>query len=134
MITTVCREQPLGSHWQPSDNEVHHSHWHPASGLWHGNPNLFRFNGLIKASPLVYKERVLLGVECLFSRIPMVLVFVEYQWETSLVFDIALSETVGTLKAQIRAITGKPIGMSNKRGMILILILLTYSTPMSSAY
>ncbi|KAH9007989.1 hypothetical protein EDB83DRAFT_2323490 [Lactarius deliciosus] len=39
----------------------------------------------------------------------MVLIFVEYQWETSLVFDIALSEAVGTLKAQIQAIIGKPI-------------------------
>ncbi|KAH9171933.1 ubiquitin-related domain-containing protein [Lactarius sanguifluus] len=39
----------------------------------------------------------------------MVLIFVEYQWETSLVLDIALSEAVGTLKAQIQAITGKPI-------------------------
>ncbi|KAH8981878.1 hypothetical protein EDB92DRAFT_1896123 [Lactarius akahatsu] len=39
----------------------------------------------------------------------MVLIFVEYQWKTSLVFDIALSEAVGTLKAQIQAITGKPI-------------------------
>ncbi len=41
----------------------------------------------------------------------MVLIFIEYQWKTSLVFDIALSEAVGTLKAQVQAITGKPIGM-----------------------
>ncbi|KAH9023774.1 hypothetical protein EDB85DRAFT_2150927 [Lactarius pseudohatsudake] len=39
----------------------------------------------------------------------MVLIFVEYEWETSLVFDIALSEAVGALKAQIQAIIGKPI-------------------------
>ncbi|KAI9447275.1 hypothetical protein BJY52DRAFT_1216311 [Lactarius psammicola] len=39
----------------------------------------------------------------------MVLIFIEYQWETSQVFDIALSEAVGTLKAQVQAITGKPI-------------------------
>jgi len=44
----------------------------------------------------------------------MVLIFVEYQWETSLVFDVALSEAVGTLKAQVQAITGKPIGMNGK--------------------
>ncbi|KAI9447001.1 hypothetical protein BJY52DRAFT_391703 [Lactarius psammicola] len=39
----------------------------------------------------------------------MVLIFVEYQWETSLVFDITPSEAVGTLKAQVQAIIGKPI-------------------------
>ena len=42
----------------------------------------------------------------------MVLIFVEEdRWETSLVFDLALIETVGSLKAQIQTATGKPVGM-----------------------
>ena len=43
----------------------------------------------------------------------MVLIFVEELWETSLGFDVALSETVGSLKAQIQTATGKPIGMND---------------------
>ncbi len=43
----------------------------------------------------------------------MVLIFIEYRWETSLVFDIALNDAVGTLKAQVQAITGIPIGMND---------------------
>ena len=43
----------------------------------------------------------------------MVLIFVEVSWETSLAFDIALTETVGSLKAQIQAGTGKSIGMDD---------------------
>jgi len=73
------------------------------------------FDGLIKVYPPVYKERLLLGVD--ISLLSMVLIFVEYLWETSLIFDIALSETVGALKAQIQAITRKPIGMNDKSGM-----------------
>ena len=46
----------------------------------------------------------------------MVLIFVEDQWQTALVFDIALSETVGILKTQIQEITGKPIGMNGRGG------------------
>jgi hypothetical protein len=46
----------------------------------------------------------------------MVLIFVEDLWETSLAFDIALSEAVGSLKAQIQTITGKPIGMDDSGG------------------
>ena len=43
----------------------------------------------------------------------MVLIFVEELWVTSLGFDIALSETVGSLKAQIQTATGTPIGMNS---------------------
>ncbi|KAH8988095.1 ubiquitin-related domain-containing protein [Lactarius akahatsu] len=55
----------------------------------------------------------------------MVLIFVEYQWETSLVFDIALSEAVGTLKAQIQAIIGKPIGTNDKGDVFNFLLILS---------
>lgn len=44
----------------------------------------------------------------------MVLIFVEHRWETSLAFDVPLNETIGALKAQVQAITGKPIGMNDK--------------------
>ena len=44
----------------------------------------------------------------------MSLIFVEVLWETSLVFNIALSEVVGALKAQVQAITGTPIGMNDR--------------------
>ena len=44
----------------------------------------------------------------------MVLIFVEELWETSLVFDIALSETVESLKAQIQTVIGRPIGMNDQ--------------------
>lgn len=43
----------------------------------------------------------------------MVLICVEDLWKTALAFDIDLSETVGSLKAQIQTITGKPIGMDD---------------------
>ena len=72
--------------------------------------------GLIKVchpSP-VYKERSLLPPDVDDSFLLMVLIFVEDLWETSLVFDIALSEAVGSLKAQIQTITGKSIGTEDQ--------------------
>lgn len=65
-------------------------------------------------SPPVYKERLLIPPEDVdVSLLLMVLIFVEDLWEISLVFDIALSEEVGGLKAQIQTVTGKSVGMDD---------------------
>ncbi|KAI9443564.1 hypothetical protein H4582DRAFT_1925739 [Lactarius indigo] len=62
----------------------------------------------------------------------MVLIFVEYQWKTSLVFDIALSEAVGSLKAQIQEITGIPIARQRLQhidGVSMCKLLPQYDSP-----
>jgi hypothetical protein len=62
---------------------------------------------------LDYKEDRLLPPDVDVSLLLMVLIFVEDQWETSLVFDIALGKPVGSLKAQIQTVTRKSIGMDD---------------------
>lgn len=60
----------------------------------------------------VYKGRLPTSLPIDASLLLMVLIFVELRG-TCLGFDIALSETVGSLKAQIQTVNGESIGMDD---------------------